>query len=96
MIFNSEWRAASNFNGVAGFHLSELYSPWVCLTEMVSGFLANKNLTETLKTWVNTSLGECWEPKAESLEHEAVFSKCEKYSTEVPNGVLLLTAGIDV
>ena len=91
MVLNGEWRSSATFNGTAGFHLSELYSPWVSLSEMVSGFLANKNLPETLKTWVNTSLGECWEPKAESLEHEAVFSKCEKYAAEVPGGVLVLT-----
>ena len=54
---------AAKFRGIAGFHLNEIYSLWVRLSEMVAAFLEAKKLPETLKTFVNISLGETWEDK---------------------------------
>ena len=58
MIARGEWKAEAAFNGIAGFHLSELYSPWVKWSDTVENFLKAKRLPETLKVWVNTSLDE--------------------------------------
>jgi phage terminase large subunit GpA-like protein len=34
-------------------------------------FLEAKKLPETLKTWINTSLGETWEEKGDTVEAAA-------------------------
>ena len=86
-VARGEWRAEGESKGVAGFHLNELYSPWVTTAEMVESFLEAKKSPETLKTWVKTTLGEtsnfshpslviiprslCW------LWHRA-FQRCQK------------------
>lgn len=93
-----EWRAtAEGRPGVAGFHLNELYSPWRSFAEIVRDFLSAKQSPETLKTWVNTSLGETWEEQAgEKPEWEALLARCEPYAPlTVPRGGLMLACGVD-
>lgn len=89
------WVAHSDFKGTASFHLSEIYSPWVKLSEMVDKFLIVKNDPERLKTWVNTSLGETYEESGEGVEADVLMLRRENY-TKVPDGVAVLTAGVDV
>jgi phage terminase large subunit GpA-like protein len=97
MLERGEWRSSKPFDGVAGFHISELYSPWSSWSEMAVGFLKAKRLPETLQAWVNTSLGETWEDAGEKLEPEGLLSRRESYTAEsLPPGVLLLTMGTDV
>ena len=95
-ISRGEWRATAKFTGKAGFHLSEIYSPWVPLAKMVRGFLDSKSNPEMLKTWVNTSLGESWEDPGDTVDYHALYTRRERYEAQVPDGALLLTAGIDV
>jgi phage terminase large subunit GpA-like protein len=95
-VSKGEWRATAPYTGKAGFHLSEIYSPWVPLSKMVRSFLDAKGNPELLKTWVNTSLGESWEDRGESLDQHKLYQRREEYSADAPDGALLLTAGIDV
>ena len=94
-IAKGEWRATAPFNGRAGFHLNELYSPWVPMGKVVRAFLEAKGNPETLKTWVNTSLGETWEEAGENIDKGNLYARRESY-TKVPDGGLLLTAGVDI
>lgn len=95
-ISQGEWQAEAPFRGVAGFHISELYSPWVRLSEMVSAFLDARQFPERLKAWVNTSLGETWEEQGEAATADGVRSRVESYGPQdLPEGVQFLTAGID-
>ncbi|MDX1949903.1 MAG: phage terminase large subunit family protein [Rickettsiales bacterium] len=80
----------------AGFHINELYSPWVSFKQIVAEFLKAKLLPETLKTWVNTSLGETWEEEGESVDDEGLYKRREEFDKDLPEKVLLLTAGVDV
>jgi phage terminase large subunit GpA-like protein len=97
MLRAGEWRAARPFNGIASFHISELYSPWVTWPEMARSFLEAKRLPETLQTWINTALGETWEDKGEVLEGGALSSRVEAYTPDhAPAGVKLITIGTDV
>jgi phage terminase large subunit GpA-like protein len=90
------WVAEKPFDGIAGFHLFELHSPFVSIEEMVRSFLEAKKLPETLKTWVNTSLGEVWEEQGSTVEAGSLLERREPYGPEnIPEGVLLLTAGCD-
>ena len=97
MLREGEWRATRPSLGVAGFHISEIYSPWVTWGEMADAFLKAKRFPETLQTWINTALGETWEDKGETLEPKGLAERVESYTAaSLPPGVLLLTAGVDV
>jgi phage terminase large subunit GpA-like protein len=95
---DGEWRASAPYHGVAGFHIWEMYSPWRSMPEIVEDFLRAKPYPETLKTWINTSLGESWEDRlGEKIAGESLASRAEDYlSWTVPERALLLTAGVDV
>lgn len=97
MLENGEWVAENEFNGRAGFHLNELYSPWRRWAEVVKDFLEMKGRPETLKTWTNTSLGETWEEHGDSVDHEGLLERREAYdASSLPDDVLFITAAGDV
>jgi phage terminase large subunit GpA-like protein len=96
MLARGEWRSTKPFTGTAGFHISELYSPWSSWPEMAEGFLKAKRLPETLQSWINTSLGETWEDSGEKLDPVGLMARRESYTQDsLPPGVMLLTAGTD-
>ena len=78
------------------YHLNEMASPWKNWQEIRDDFLDSKNDVEMLKTFVNTSLGEVWEEKGEITDYRVVAERAESYEAEVPDNVLVLTAGVDV
>ncbi|DAB40795.1 MAG TPA: terminase [Sulfurovum sp. UBA12169] len=95
-IKKGEWRATKPFNGVAGFWLNEIYSPWVTLKEMAKNFMEAKKSQYTLKTFINTSLGETWiEDQGKQIEDDNLLKNCEDYMA-IPNEAVILTCGIDV
>lgn len=96
MLRAGEWRPTAPFNGVAGFHISELYSPWVTFGQMAQAFVEAKRLPETLKTWINTALGESWEEQGESMDETGLLDRREMFPAQVPAGAVLLTCGVDV
>lgn len=100
-----EWKAGEgkwvaenpNSKSVKGFHLNEFASPWKRWEEIVKDFKdAKREGIESLKVWVNTSLGETWEEKGDGLESDNLFNRREMYGCEVPDEVAVLTAGVDV
>lgn len=97
LLQSGRWMATAPFNGTAGFHLNELYSPWKRWVEVVKDFMDAKDYPEKLKVWVNTSLGETWEEKGEGIDSETLIDRVEEYkSGTVPNGAVVLTAAVDV
>lgn len=98
MIRLGRWQAHAPFDGVAGFHISELYSPWSSWGDMAKRFMKVKDNKERLMVWVNTSLGETFEDyEAESLQWASLMARAEPYAPlSVPSGGLILTAGVDV
>jgi phage terminase large subunit GpA-like protein len=98
MLEQGEWRASEETNRVAGFHISELYSPWSTWESMVETFLQVKKHPEQLKTFVNTALGEVWlGDQAEKIESHELLSRRENYDASlIPDDVLVITAGCDV
>lgn len=85
-----------------GFHLNEMASPWKHWDEIISEFReADKELkehhdAEKMKVWINTALGETWEEKGKSVDEDSLLNRRERYSADLPDGVLLVTAGVDV
>jgi phage terminase large subunit GpA-like protein len=95
-IRKGQWQASAEFNGVAGFHLSELYSPWRRLGETAEDFVASKQSPERLRTWVNTALGETWEDSGERADANSLDRLREQYGQDdLPDAVLYATAGVD-
>ena len=82
-------------NGIRSFRLNFFMSPWSDWKANVLEFLNAKNDPEALKVFVNTILGESWEMRDHSGEPEKLLDRREHYEAEVPEGVLLLTCGID-
>lgn len=95
-IRRGEWRATAPFAGSAGFQLSGLCSPWTPLEGIVRDFLAAKKLPETLRVFINTTLGELWEDEGEGVDDFGISQNREDYGEKTPDGVVFVTAGCDV
>ena len=96
MVKNGEWRATNKTSNVAGFHISELYSVWSTWGEMATNFLEAKKNPETLKTFINTALGESWEEQGDAVEYDTLLEKRLNYDhTTIPEDVLVIVAGVD-
>jgi phage terminase large subunit GpA-like protein len=92
-----EYRPTAPFRGVKGFHINEIYSPWVKLADMVGDFLDAKSDSEMLKTFVNTSLGQPFEYDAEKVDGHILMSRQEEFDADkIPDDVLVITCGVDV
>ena len=101
MLASGEWRPTAPGNGkTAGFQLSGLYSPlgWCSWEQLVDDFLRAKGDAPALKAFVNTRLAETWEEDyAAAVSAEGLMAKRLAYQPGTcPDGVVLLTAGVDV
>ncbi len=99
MIEAGEWRAEGEFNGHASFHLWAAYSlsPNATWAQLVEEFLEAKSDPLKLKTFVNTVLGETCQDRGEAPEWERLYNRRETYRLRtVPEGPIVLTAGVDV
>jgi len=101
MLEQGQWRPTAPENvrvEIAGFHLSSLYSPlgWKSWSEITSEFIDVKHDPSRLKVWVNTELGETWEEEGTGIEPDILRDRRAKYPAEVPAGVGLLVAAVDV
>jgi phage terminase large subunit GpA-like protein len=94
-IKKGKWVAHAEFTGTAGFHLNGIYSPWVPLADAVQDFLTAKRDPMRLRTWINTFLGESWEEEGEGVDDLDLSLRKEDWG-EIPEEVVLITAGIDV
>lgn len=97
MVKLGEWRATAPFTGIAGFgDFPELYSPWKKMSETVKEFLDVKDDTDSLRVWVNTSLGQVWEDKNEKLDYNEIYDRREVYNLVVPREACFITCAVDV
>ena len=94
-IRNGQWVATKPYNGVAGFAINGMYSPWIPLSEGVRDFLSVKKSPEQLRVWTNTYLGETWEDQGETVDDWALAERREPLPN-IPDEVIVLTAGVDV
>lgn len=84
------------------FHLNELASPWTHWPAIIREWKEAKKEqkengdTNKLKTFINTALGETWEERGKGADEDSLLSRRERYESDIPDGVLLLTAAVDV
>jgi len=98
MLENGEWRSTNPdyVGNRRGFWINELYSLFSTFAKMAADFIAAKKNPATLQTFVNTSLAEFWEANGEKIDYADLTFNQEDYDAEIPDGVKLLTAGVDV
>lgn len=95
-VRQGQWVATADFNGVAGFHISGLYSPWTMMADAVRDFLIAKKAPDTLRVFVNTFLSETWEDQGETVGDIRFEDREEEFSNEISDQIVVVTAGIDV
>lgn len=100
-LAQGEWRATAEAAepGVAGFHISGLYSPlgWLSWQQIAQEWEAAQGNDDLLKAFKNTVLGEVWQERGEAPDWKRLADrKADHLLGTVPAEVLFLTAGIDV
>jgi len=104
MLARHEWRSDNPGHPAAGFHIPSMYSlfPRARWRDMAGSWVKSVKDPEKLQVFWNTLLGEPWEErgtKATPTELEArqeIYVNTEGERAEVPEGVGVLTAFIDV
>lgn len=88
--------------GERSFWLSGFSSPWNDWGKIVLEFLQAKDDPKRLQVFYNTTLGELWEDRGNLADDEALLERREDYGQdesgkpiELPEGVLVLTCGVD-
>lgn len=82
-------------NGIRSFRLNAFMSPWSDWKANVLKFLQAKDDPQQLQVFYNTILGELWEVRDRSGVPEKLYDRREHYTAEIPDGVLVVTMGID-
>lgn len=88
--------------GHRSFWLSAFVSPWISWKQIVEKFLIAKEDPEKFKVFYNTILGRLWEDRGDLEDEDGLMARREDYGTrpdgsavELPEGVLVLTCGVD-
>lgn len=82
--------------GVRSFFVNCFSSPWLNWLSIMQEWLEAKGDPEREKVVMNTRFGESYEERGEFDGEDKFLSRRESYEAELPEGVLLLTAGVDV
>lgn len=100
LLEGGRWKAGNPSSRIRGYHINSLYSPWVNLYALVEEFVAaTKNRDRAgLMEFINLKLGEPWdEYEGEQDIWDVLIRRREYYPKAwLPDGVLVLTAGVDV
>ena len=83
-------------NGIRSFWLNAFCSPWVSWEKIVSEYLGARKDTSKLKVVYNTLFGELWEERGGLANEDDYLARREEYKADLPDGVLVLTCGVDV
>lgn len=81
--------------GVRSFWLTAFASPWMPWATNIQRFLEARKDPERLKVVYNTLLGELWEDRGDLEDEDSMLARREDYDAELPDGVLVLTCGVD-
>jgi phage terminase large subunit GpA-like protein len=96
-----EWRptALSSHARLYGYHISALYAPtgWISWPDIAREWEAAQESDARIKAAKNTLLGETWTERGEAPDWQRLYDRREDYRIgTVPEGGLILTAGVDV
>jgi phage terminase large subunit GpA-like protein len=101
MLAAGRWVATYPERLTAGFHLNALYAPygwvnsWAYLAKEWVRIIHKRDRGQQ-QTFINTHLAETWEDMGEHLNHSEMAGRREAYAAPCPEGVVVLTAAVDV
>ena len=88
--------------GRRSFWVNAFFSPWRSWDEICLKFLEVRKDPQQLKVFYNTVLGQLWEERGDLDDEETFLARREDYGTredgtpvDLPEGVLMLTCGVD-
>lgn len=90
--------------GVRSFWLNSFVSPWASWESTILEYLYARGSTEKMQVVYNTRFGELWEDRGDIASEDTLMARreVEPYGLqeggtpiELPDGVLVLTAGVD-
>ena len=82
-------------NGVRSFWLNAFVSQWKSWESIALDFLQAQGDSRKMQVVYNTVFGKLWENRGDLEDEEGLLARREEYPAELPEGVLLLTCGID-
>lgn len=98
MMQAAEWVATNPDGRYPGWHVHALMSlfPGARWSKLVGEWLDAQDDPEALKVFVNTVLGETWDDDVLRVDPGSLESRAEQWAADVPDGVGVLTAAVDV
>ena len=92
----ARWEAENpDANGTRSFWLNAFVSSWATWESIVLKYLQAIGSTRKLQVVYNTCFGEPWEDRGDMQDEDSLMSRREEYAAELPDGVLVLTCGVD-
>ena len=82
-------------NRCRSFWLNAFVSAWASWETIITEFLTARGDTNALRTVYNTRFGELFEDRGGLQDEDTMLARREEYGAELPNGVLVLTCGVD-
>lgn len=94
------------FKGTRGFRVNGLISPWLTWEELCIEYKEAKKMegfgdNSLMKVFINCRLARAYEQEGKRIEIDLFNSRrevyeCHQRGVEIPDGVIILTAGVDV
>lgn len=81
--------------GVRSYWLNSFVSPWASWESTILEFQYALDDPKDLQVVYNTRFGELWENRGNLEDEDSMLSRREEYEAELPEGVLVLTCGVD-
>lgn len=95
----AHWEAeapeAKELHKTRSFWLTAWVSPWATWKSIILQFLQAGTDSAKLQVVINTQFGQLWENRGDLDSEEDLMARREDYDAEVPDGVLVLTCGVD-
>lgn len=82
-------------NGCRSFKLNAFVSQWATWESIILKFLKAQGNSKKLQVVYNTCFGELWEDRGDLEDEDSLLARREEYPAELPDGVLVLTCGVD-
>ena len=94
----ARWEAdnpAAYANGERSFWLNAFVSPWASWESICLKYQNALGDSTKMQVVYNTCFGQLWEDRGDTQDPDTLLGRREVYEAELPEGVLVLTAGVD-
>ena len=100
MMSSGQWEHKHPDKAHKGYSVPSYYSPFLRWNEIFSEFLEakkalNKGDVTAMVVWKNTRDANVWEDEYDTVDIPGLYDRGEQYNAEVPEGVYVLSAGVD-